>query len=148
MVYRGKYTCLHMSIHFHSILGYIDDVRNTDNAWVEAEIWNFHYGQAMSFPSLRTDVCATINLLNCFNENKLLLCRVWHFGKMSLIILEDFSCKHRYYEKSLGFTMLILSESCDKVSILFKYIFRRSHSFFFYSCLYIYINLCFCFAFC
>ena len=23
--------------------GYIDDPRNTDNAWVEAEIWNFHY---------------------------------------------------------------------------------------------------------
>ena len=25
--------------------GYIDDPRNTDNAWVEAEIWNFHYDQ-------------------------------------------------------------------------------------------------------
>lgn len=37
--------------------GYIDDVRNTDNAWVEAEIWNFHYGSSMSFPNLRTDVC-------------------------------------------------------------------------------------------
>jgi hypothetical protein len=24
--------------------GYIDDPRNTDNAWIEAEIWNFHYG--------------------------------------------------------------------------------------------------------
>ncbi len=36
--------------------GYIDDVRNTDNAWVEAEIWNFHYGSTMSFPNLRTDV--------------------------------------------------------------------------------------------
>ncbi|CAF1374593.1 unnamed protein product [Rotaria sordida] len=35
--------------------GYIDDVRNTDNAWVEAEIWNFHYGSTMSFPNLRTD---------------------------------------------------------------------------------------------
>ena len=23
--------------------GYIDDPRNTDNAWTEAEIWNFHY---------------------------------------------------------------------------------------------------------
>ena len=23
--------------------GYIDDRRNTDNAWIEAEIWNFHY---------------------------------------------------------------------------------------------------------
>lgn len=25
--------------------GYIDDPRNTDNAWVEAEIWNFHYDE-------------------------------------------------------------------------------------------------------
>lgn len=24
--------------------GYIDDPRNTDNSWIEAEIWNFHYG--------------------------------------------------------------------------------------------------------
>ena len=23
--------------------GYIDDPKNTDNAWVEGEIWNFHY---------------------------------------------------------------------------------------------------------
>ena len=23
--------------------GYVDDPRNTDNAWIEAEIWNFHY---------------------------------------------------------------------------------------------------------
>jgi hypothetical protein len=23
--------------------GYVDDPRNTDNAWCEAEIWNFHY---------------------------------------------------------------------------------------------------------
>ena len=23
--------------------GYIDDPQNTDNAWIEAEIWNFHY---------------------------------------------------------------------------------------------------------
>jgi hypothetical protein len=41
-------------------LGYIDDVRNTDNAWVEAEIWNFHYGSTMSFPNLRTDVCELV----------------------------------------------------------------------------------------
>ena len=25
--------------------GYIDDRRNTDNAWIEAEIWNFHYSE-------------------------------------------------------------------------------------------------------
>ncbi|CAF2382637.1 unnamed protein product [Rotaria sp. Silwood2] len=35
--------------------GYIDDLRNTDNAWVEAEMWNFHYASALSFPNLRTD---------------------------------------------------------------------------------------------
>ncbi|CAF3796253.1 unnamed protein product, partial [Rotaria sp. Silwood1] len=35
--------------------GYIDDLRNTDNAWAEAEIWNFHYGSDISFPNLRTD---------------------------------------------------------------------------------------------
>lgn len=23
--------------------GYLDDPRNTDNAWMEAEVWNFHY---------------------------------------------------------------------------------------------------------
>ncbi|CAF3628955.1 unnamed protein product [Rotaria sp. Silwood1] len=35
--------------------GYIDDLRNTDNAWVEAEIWNFHYGSNTLFPNLRQD---------------------------------------------------------------------------------------------
>ena len=29
--------------------GYIDDPRNTDNAWVEAEIWNFHYDKEEFF---------------------------------------------------------------------------------------------------
>lgn len=27
----------------HVYKGYIDDPRNTDNAWIEAEVWNFHY---------------------------------------------------------------------------------------------------------
>ncbi|CAF1222444.1 unnamed protein product [Rotaria sordida] len=35
--------------------GYIDDLRNTDNAWVEAEIWNFHYDSNIPFPNLRQD---------------------------------------------------------------------------------------------
>ncbi|CAF0794665.1 unnamed protein product [Didymodactylos carnosus] len=35
--------------------GYIDDIRNTDNAWNEAEIWNFHYGSNIQFKNLRTD---------------------------------------------------------------------------------------------
>ncbi|XP_052792596.1 transient receptor potential cation channel subfamily M member 2-like isoform X1 [Mya arenaria] len=29
--------------------GYLDDPRNTDNAWVEAEVWNFHYDLGDSF---------------------------------------------------------------------------------------------------
>ena len=57
MVYRGKSRRVSLSSHLVRMsLGYIDDVRNTDNAWVEAEIWNFHYGSAMSFANLRTDV--------------------------------------------------------------------------------------------
>ncbi|CAF1266771.1 unnamed protein product [Rotaria sordida] len=35
--------------------GYIDDLRNTDNAWVETEIWNFHYDSNIPFPNLRQD---------------------------------------------------------------------------------------------
>lgn len=29
--------------------GYIDDANNTDNAWVEAEVWYFHYISEVSF---------------------------------------------------------------------------------------------------
>ncbi|XP_076076624.1 transient receptor potential cation channel subfamily M member-like 2 isoform X3 [Mytilus galloprovincialis] len=29
--------------------GYIDDPRNTDSAWVEAEVWNFHYDSSDTF---------------------------------------------------------------------------------------------------
>ncbi|CAF1320961.1 unnamed protein product, partial [Rotaria sordida] len=46
------------SIGFNSHMiyrGYIDDLRNTDNAWAEAEIWNFHYDSDTPFPNLRTD---------------------------------------------------------------------------------------------
>ncbi|OWF47104.1 Transient receptor potential cation channel trpm [Mizuhopecten yessoensis] len=31
--------------------GYVDDPRNTDNAWVEAEVWNFHYDAGDTFDS-------------------------------------------------------------------------------------------------
>lgn len=31
--------------------GYVDDPRNTDNAWVEAEVWNFHYDLGDIFDS-------------------------------------------------------------------------------------------------
>jgi hypothetical protein len=57
-------------------------MRNTDNAWVEAEIWNFHYGSSMSFPNLRTDVCLQFSSKK---EKKIFiffLFRVWHYGKM------------------------------------------------------------------
>ena len=57
MVYRGKY-CFYFlaSIRIKLFLiGYIDDVRNTDNAWMETEVWNFHYGATVSFPQLRID---------------------------------------------------------------------------------------------
>ncbi|KAH3822424.1 hypothetical protein DPMN_124202 [Dreissena polymorpha] len=29
--------------------GYLDDPRNTDNAWVEAEVWNFHFDVGDTF---------------------------------------------------------------------------------------------------
>ena len=35
--------------------GYLDDSRNTDNAWVEAEVWNFHFDMGDNF-DLRQDV--------------------------------------------------------------------------------------------
>ncbi|KAK3100700.1 hypothetical protein FSP39_023943 [Pinctada imbricata] len=31
--------------------GYLDDPRNTDNAWVETEVWNFHYDLGDTFNS-------------------------------------------------------------------------------------------------
>ncbi|KAH3781577.1 transient receptor potential cation channel subfamily M member-like 2 isoform X2 [Dreissena polymorpha] len=31
--------------------GYLDDPRNTDNAWVETEVWNFHYDHGDTFDS-------------------------------------------------------------------------------------------------
>ena len=37
--------------------GYLDDPRNTDNAWVETEVWNFHYDLGDEF-DLRLKVCA------------------------------------------------------------------------------------------
>ena len=61
MAYQGKLN--HCSIHnilLDNCLGYIDDTRNTDNAWVEAEIWNFHYGSTMSLSNVRTDMYCLI----------------------------------------------------------------------------------------
>ncbi len=40
--------------------GYIDDPRNTDNAWIEAEIWNFHYGDADKLDENIPNVCNDI----------------------------------------------------------------------------------------
>ena len=36
--------------------GYIDDPRNTDNAWIEAEIWNFHFCDDEKFDELIPNV--------------------------------------------------------------------------------------------
>ncbi|CAF1504882.1 unnamed protein product [Adineta ricciae] len=54
---RGEYRLLFIFSYSieTSLVGYIDDVRNTDNAWLEAEIWNFHYDSHVAFPSLRDD---------------------------------------------------------------------------------------------
>lgn len=31
--------------------GYMDDTHNTDNAWLETEVWNFHYEYGEDFSS-------------------------------------------------------------------------------------------------
>ncbi len=50
--------------------GYIDDPRNTDNAWIEGEIWNFHYPNQDKLnnfiPNVRIQICV-------FNNNFFLL---------------------------------------------------------------------------
>ena len=42
--------------------GYLDDPRNTDNAWVEAEVWNFHYDIGDDF-DMRLKMVSTCILL-------------------------------------------------------------------------------------
>jgi hypothetical protein len=49
--------------------GYIDDPRNTDNAWIEAEIWNFHYDKEDYFDKRITnpgnkwrEVCSNVRI--------------------------------------------------------------------------------------
>lgn len=39
--------------------GYIDDPRNTDNAWLEAEVWNFHYDSGEIFDGSLPEVGIT-----------------------------------------------------------------------------------------
>lgn len=36
--------------------GYLDDPRNTDNAWMEAEVWNFHYDLGDNFELRMSEV--------------------------------------------------------------------------------------------
>lgn len=36
--------------------GYLDDPRNTDNAWMEAEVWNFHYDIGDNFELRMSEV--------------------------------------------------------------------------------------------
>ena len=45
--------------------GYLDDPRNTDNAWVETEVWNFHYDLGDEF-DLRLKGVSVLQIL-------------WHF---------------------------------------------------------------------
>lgn len=35
----------------HLYTGYMDDMSNTDNAWIECEIWHFHYEHADNIDS-------------------------------------------------------------------------------------------------
>ena len=51
--------------------GYIDDPRNTDNAWIEAEIWNFHYDKEDFFdkriknaPSKWREVSSNVRIIS------------------------------------------------------------------------------------
>ena len=44
--------------------GYIDDPRNTDNSWIEAEIWNFHFGNEDKFDNLIPNVIYNLSFLN------------------------------------------------------------------------------------
>lgn len=113
MVYRGYLELLgfcsftNLSV---TILGYIDDLHNTDNAWVEAEVWNFHYGSSISFPNLRTDVCFKFVSKCILYIFKIDSNRVRHYGKMSQIIQEAFLFKVQSYVKYVDVMMLILSE--------------------------------------
>ena len=43
--------------------GYLDDPRNTDNAWVEAEVWNFHYDLGEDFDT-RLKGVSILNQIN------------------------------------------------------------------------------------
>lgn len=44
--------------------GYLDDHRNTDNAWVEAEVWNFHYDMGDNFDLRMSEVGNSPLLVN------------------------------------------------------------------------------------
>lgn len=44
--------------------GYLDDPRNTDNAWMEAEVWNFHYDIGDNFELRMSEV----NMLQQSNQ--------------------------------------------------------------------------------
>lgn len=37
--------------------GYLDDPSNTDNAWKEAKVWNFHYASGDTFDDILLEVC-------------------------------------------------------------------------------------------
>ena len=55
--------------------GYLDDPRNTDNAWVEAEVWNFHYDLGDEFDLRLKRVRA---LYFIFLTSLKYLCKTYH----------------------------------------------------------------------
>ncbi|CAF1271729.1 unnamed protein product [Rotaria sordida] len=78
--------------------GYIDDARNTDNAWVEAEIWNFHYGSNMSFPRLRNDSLVAWKDVTCNSRG---------FPVQMSILREISRIHHSYFDPFFDFPNLI-----------------------------------------
>ncbi len=55
--------------------GYIDDSRNTDNAWIEAEVWNFHYSDQDKLNESIPDV----KIIFFLNDLTLKLCAFFCF---------------------------------------------------------------------
>lgn len=56
---KKKKKSMHAALGYSAFLiylGYADDPLNTDNAWKETEIWNFHYKYKNCFDALLKEV--------------------------------------------------------------------------------------------
>lgn len=51
--------------------GYLDDPRNTDNAWMEAEVWNFHYDIGDNFELRMSEVNMLQQIKSKPNQNRI-----------------------------------------------------------------------------